>query len=250
MDIDLLHFNSEIISLNPPQVRLWIHRTKKFLLEVAKSFNIPTSILYDAINDSVQMVLNFIPRKIDLGASLYDLALAAFWDRLTSYGIMEISIHKLIKIAKIKLKHKVTHGKVLRVLAFLKESRNDIMNFNERVQFYVKQIVNRYFEQRNLKLESQGINTAKVRDNLISIVLRILDRLFEVGEVEGSPKVLAGAILYLTSRLCRKVMPITMSSSVIESLTGINRFTILRRYKQILSVLAKGIFINEVCSLE
>lgn len=250
MDTDPVYFSGGLISVNPPQVRLWVHRIKKFLLEIAKSINIPMSILSDAVSDSVQIVLGLIPNKNSLGASLYDLALAAFWDRLTSYGIVEVSIHRLIRIAKTKLRHKVTHGKVLKVLAFLKESRNDLMDFDERVRFYVKLIVNRFFEQSTLKQKLQGVNTAAIKNNLLLITARILDRIREAKKLEGSPKVLAGVMVYLACRLCNNVVPIAVSSSFIEHITGVNKFTILRRYRQVLDALTRDANLIRMCSLE
>ncbi len=238
-DFKYVYTLSEVTSMRSPRVRLWVHRIKKFLFGLIKFIDdVPKTVLHEAIRDSIPSILELIPNKIRWGVSLYDLSLAVFWDRLISYGIMEISILKLIRIAKNTLKHKITHGKVLRIISFLRESRNENIDFETRAYTYFRLVVDKLFELPQYhELKHRSFDILAIKDGILLIAKRILRRLSDSNMVSGSPKVLAAVILYTILRLCRNVVPTAISSSIIERLTGVNRFTILRRYKQLINVL-------------
>jgi len=234
--------SSDYTSEHSPRVRLWVHRVKKFLFGLSKFINnVPSTILREAINEAVPLVLDLIPKKLRLGVSLYDLSLAVFWRKLIDYGVTEVSIIKLIRIAKSNLNHKVTHGKILKILSFLKDIDN-YADTNSKIYLYVRLFVNKLFEAvKNRRVEFDDFKIPNVKRTLVLISRRIIEEVSGGVLLGGSPKVLAAAILYVAIKLCNHLLPINVSSSIIEDIAGVNRFTILRRYKQVINILEKSI---------
>jgi len=134
----------------------------------------------------------------------------------------------------------VTHGKILKILSFLKGFDN-YADINSRISLYVRLFVNKLFETaKNQRIDLEDPNVPNAKRTLVLISKRIIEKISSSVFIGGSPKVLAAVILYTTIKLCNHLLPISVSSSIIEDIAGVNRFTILRRYKQVINILEKS----------
>jgi len=232
----------------PPLVRLWSHRVRKFLFELVKHIDenaIPTSIRYDVIKATVECVLDTMSAKNRLKVYLSDISLACFWLKLQEYGITGVSIVKLIRVAKRVLNYRITQGKILRVVSFIKD-RSLLRNINsiDEVRKNVIMILDRMFSDRAFVEKKFGINiSASV--NMIDLKLKIIEEITKCLSsipsefLIGPPrKVLAATLLYVFFRKYNRGA-FHVSSSDLERYSGVCKFTILRKYKKIEKCLNK-----------
>jgi len=231
-----------IVYEKPPLIRLWSHRVRKFLFKLVKHIDedvIPTNIRYDVIKATVECVLDIMSAKNRLRVYLSDISLACFWLKLHEYGITGVSIVKLIRVAKKVLNYRITQGKILRVISFIKD-RSLLRNINsiDEVKKNVIMILDRMFSDRAFVEKKFGINTS-TSVNMIDLKLKIIEEISKCLSsipaefLIGPPrKVLAATLLYVFFRKYNRGA-FHISSSDLERYSGVCKFTILRKYKKI-----------------
>lgn len=225
-----------------PLIRLWVHRARKFLYNLVYEVDKEVSrdnIWYKIVDDTISCVLEYIQLKKDLKVYLYDICLACFWLKIQQYGLTEISINKVIKIAKKVLGHKVTHGKILRVMSYIKStfflgSSNPL----DEVRKQTVMILDRMFTDRSF-IEKKFFRKKMKMEDVIEFKLKVLNEVKELIlklstlMVAGVPKkVMSAVILYMAFRKACEKGTVFVSSGDIEKYSGVCRFTILRKYKK------------------
>ncbi len=227
----------------PPLIRLWSHRIRKFLYKLIRYIDetlvIPDDIQHDVVKTTIDCVLYIMDAKSKLRVRLYDLSLACFWLKLQEYGITEISLLKLIKVARKTLNHRITHGKVLRVVSYLRENAFKSNDSLGEIKRNIVMILERMFSDKKFIKKKFGVSSS-ISYNIIDLKLKIIDSLSEclskipADYLIGPPrKVLAAALLYAFLRKYREKGGPKISASDIERYSGVCKFTILRKYKRL-----------------
>lgn len=226
-----------------PLIRLWVHRARKFLYNLVYEIDKEVSwsdIWYKIVDDTISCVLEYIQLKKDLKVYLYDICLACFWLKIQQYGLTEISINKVIKIAKKVLGHKVTHGKILRVMSHIKSTLFlGGSNPLDEIRKQTVMILDRMFTDRSF-IEKKFFRKKMKMEDVIEFKLKVLNEVKELilklstSRVAGMPKkVMSTVILYMAFRKVYEKEAVFVSSGDIERYSGICRFTILRKYKKL-----------------
>jgi len=236
--------DSLIVCKKPPLIRLWSHRIRRFLYSLighlGENAKLADHILHDIVRTTVKCVLEIANVKNKLHVYLYDISLACFWLKLQEYGITEVSLLKLIRIAKRILKHRITHGKILRILTHIR-GRSEVKYVDpiEEIKRYSIMILERMFNDRAFilkKLPKDKREQCNIMDLKLKIIRAISESMAKIpSEVTiGIPKkVLSAVILYVTLRNLSDTQFIQVSSRDIERFSGVSRFTILRKYKKL-----------------
>jgi len=184
-------------------VRLVRYRVKNFLrLLLARVLPERFISFKDAIlNDAVEDVIRNLALR-SLYVNVYDIACAVVLRILERYGI-PISPIVLIGRARRSLRKRVTFSKVLRLLNYLRISRQ---RFKEQVKRYIVVAL-----------------SGKVEYDKIREIIKMVDRVAMAST--GNPRVLAACLAY---RVLRRY---GFSSGDLEGLFNVSRYSILRHWK-------------------
>ncbi len=237
-----------VIYEKSPLVRLWTHRIRKFLINLIDQLRMDGLIesnfevdLIDLVKSTIACVLDNINIKNKLRVYIYDISIACFWLKLQECGTTKISPIKLVSMAKKILGRRVTHGKVLKVLAYIKKYRHGRgLDPIEDIKRHIFIILDNMF--RDKEFIQTRFNTDDVYSmNLIDLKLNIIKNvgkyllLIPREKIVGIPRrVFSAVFLYALLRLLSEEHGgVQIYSSDIERFSGVSRFTILRKYKTI-----------------
>jgi len=192
---------------NSPLERLWRHRIKKFLGDVLSTIDIEYSLKHKIIISATNLALDFTLHRTVLRVNLYDIALASLILTLERYGKYISPVVLIGKIARRKLRKKVTFGKVLRSLHFIKNTERTLVRDRaKKIAINVLSGKCNYEEIKSILQQIDKIATAPTND----------------------PRVLAAATSYIVLKRTKK-----WSAARIEKIFGVSRFTVLKRYKDL-----------------
>jgi len=200
--------------------------------------NVSDKVWKDIVDMTVNCTISLMREKNRLRVYLYDFALACFWLRVQDYGLAEISLVKLIRIAKKTLKRKITHGKILRIVALVRGlEQTKTLDPAEAIKKYIMMILDRMFKDEDF-LRKKFLSRRASQYDVIDYKLRVARQAYEYLQVLpkeciiGVPrKVLGAVILYMAFRRNPPARDVVISSGDIEKYSGVCRFTILRKYK-------------------
>lgn len=241
--------NSITISEKSPLTRLWAHRARKFLYTLIHELDkkaLWADIQYDIVNDTIICALEYIKLKRHLKVYLYDICLACFWLQIQQYGLTEISINRIIRTAKKVLGHKITHGKILKVISHI---RNTLFSINsnpiDEIRRQTVMILDRMFADRRF-IEKKFLKKKMKIEDVIELKLRVLNEVkdcilaLSLSAISGVPrKVISAIVLYIAFRKVCDGARFFVSSGDIEKYSGVCRFTILRKYKKLYEKIEK-----------
>jgi len=190
-----------------PLERLWRHRIKRFIEDVVDALDIGDTLRYHILNDTINLTLDFMHYRPILRVYLYDIALACLLMVMERYGRHIPPVVLIGKIARRKLKKRVTFGKVLRVLNFIKETTRRIP-----------------VKEKTKRITINSLRT-KVPWETIREILSMIDKVAIAPS--DHPRVLGALVSYIVLR------DEGWSSADIERAFNVSRFTVLRNYKKV-----------------
>ena len=244
------HFedNMKLISIaqKRPLIRLWMHRAKRFLYDVLKM--LPEDILNGAsytliVSDTLPCVMKILNLKLKLGINLYDAAIACLWKEFLDLGIPTVSLKILMNVARNYLNHKVSYGRIIRILSYIRRDERQDASIKTEIMRYLVILLDNLWSNRRLTKKLSLINKSReVNGNiklfLLSEIKQILDNIPTSRLIGPQRKVLAAALLYAILKI--RFPELNFTSADIESISGLSRFTILRRYKLFSGYIRRG----------
>ncbi len=196
--------NKKIMICEDSLKRLWKHRIKKILNELISSLNIPRNII--GVKEIIRDTMNLYPKLRKENIYLVDIVVLVLYTYLNR--ILPMNPIRYLNTIRRQTKFRVKYSKFIRLKAIFNKYRKS------DTRKYVEIIITR------LPIDPEN------RKQILCDVLRILDKypLIFIGQ---SPIINAAVLVYMIA----KKHGIKISAKDLELITGVSRFTILKKYK-------------------
>jgi len=239
--------NSFIFSLEI--YRLYTFRARSFIKELLTALDENTTGWRHVIDEATKFSMQLMYLKKDIGATLSEITLAAFWHILQTRGINKFNINKLIKVSREKLKRRVLYRRILKILSRIRLMELNFSAYREVVNIILTTIPKLINDRFLFMKYKHGFNPNEFFyyiENVRRIAIRIANEIPRNLISGKSRRVIAAICIYIADKILSKeygVKPV-LSAKVLENYLGVSQFTILRRYKTIYSALINTGILN------
>lgn len=219
--------------------RLYTFRAKNFIRELLMALDENTIGWRYIIEEATRFSIRLIHLKKDIGATLSEIALAAFWHVLQIRGVNKFNINKLIKLARERLKRRVLYRRILQILSRVRLMEFNFSAYKEIVNIILttipKLINDEFLLMKYKQLSDSNDFFFYYIENVRKMAIRIANKIPRNLISGKSRRVIAAICIYIADKIFSREYRIKpfLSAKVLENHLGVSQFTILRRYKLI-----------------
>lgn len=220
-------------------IKVRLHRIENFLKNLLLQLNKDVRSYETILSDSLMMARGLFSLREEV--TIVETGLVAFWLTLQNKGIQEFNVKNLILTAKNKLGRNISAGRVLK-LASKAKNRQGSSGSLERVKEILNKLFLKILRGKLGKKIKEKVNVSQytsILDKKVAQTIEVLDK-NKMAIIGHSRKVISAIIFYILDRLVSHKLRIdpVFSAKEIGDLLGVSQYTILRKYKDFLDLIA------------
>lgn len=235
--INKYFYNPTIIKEGAFKVtKLHIYRIRLFIRDLLESLNNELNLYDPILEEIVLLTIRLLGVKKELKVTLNELTLASLWIILQYRGISNLNIIKLVEVSRRKLKKKVLYKNLLKILSYLRRY-NNALNPKAEILKIASSSLSKLMKNDIVKRRLMRIEDPNVKERYFLLLKRKIIFLMSKNtnkDFSGKSRIaLAAILIYVADKILARdygFKPI-ISAKILEDVTGICQFTILRKYR-------------------
>lgn len=226
------------------EYKLKISRIKTFIIDLLEALGEDPLKWSPYFKEIIELTLLLEGIRQKINSTIYEAALTALFYDLRSRGLFVLNINRLINVAKQKLDKRISRGRIIILLNYLKRIEKNKTQRNE-VEKLLISLLYRLSSDASLikRLIAHNINMEQYFQKLREISFLLIDKIFlNPGKSSlwgRSPHIIVALDLYIADKIISSQHGYRsiLSAKILEKHLGISQFTILRQYKKLMGEL-------------
>ena len=226
------------------EYKLKISRIKTFIIDLLEALGEDPLKWSPYFREIIELTLLLEGIRQKINSTIYESTLTALFYDLRSRGLFVLNINKLIDIAKRRLDKRISRGRIIVLLNYLKKIEKNKTQKND-VEKLLLSLLYRLSSDASLikRLVAHNIDTEQYFQKLREISLSLIDKIFlNPGKSSlwgRSPHIIVALTLYIADKIISTQYGYRsiLSAKILEKHLGISQFTILRQYKKLMGEL-------------